>query len=78
VTRRMDDVVVFPWDTLGLPPRRFADRCANHPPHSNGGVAAGGCAFRDDDPARCPYCHRRSEGCAAEPCRAALQANLST
>jgi hypothetical protein len=48
---------VAPWDTPGLPPRRLRERCANHT----------GCAYRDDDPARCEWCHRRwdlpSAGC---------------
>lgn len=35
-----------PWDTPGLPPR--AKRCRYHAQ----------CAFRDDDPSRCPVCHR--------------------
>lgn len=36
------------WDTPGLPPRSRAERCSRH----------GACAYRDDDPARCPICHR--------------------
>ena len=36
-----------PWDTPGLPFRDDKQRCANHDL----------CAFRDDDPARCPWCH---------------------
>ena len=35
------------WDTPGLPPRTMDERCARHK-H---------CAYRDDDPARCPICH---------------------
>jgi len=38
-----------PWDTPGLPPRAEQDRCPTH---------KGLCAYRDDDPARCPVCHR--------------------
>jgi len=38
---------VPPWDTPGLPPRSMDERCARHD-H---------CAYRDDDPARCPICH---------------------
>jgi len=40
---------VYSWDPAGLPPRTEAERCALH-----GGM----CAFRDDDPDRCPRCHR--------------------
>lgn len=36
-----------PWDAPGLPPRARDDRCARHPL----------CAYRDDDPTRCPACH---------------------
>ena len=43
------DYPVAPWDTPGLPPRRMGERCAHH----------SHCAYRDDDPARCPVCHRR-------------------
>lgn len=39
---------VYDWDAPGLPPRAKAERCANH---------RGLCAFRDDDPLRCPRCH---------------------
>jgi hypothetical protein len=49
---------IAPWDPPGLPPRVMADRCAHHT-H---------CAYRDDDPDRCPHCHRPwsqpSYGCA--------------
>jgi hypothetical protein len=38
---------VTPWDTAGLPPRTMGERCSRHK-H---------CAYRDDDPARCPLCH---------------------
>jgi hypothetical protein len=41
------------WDTPGLPPRRPHERCANH----------GHCAYRDDDPYRCPTCHTIPERC---------------
>jgi len=41
---------VAPWDTPGLPPRRLHQRCATHAQ----------CAYRDDDPNRCPRCHRNS------------------
>lgn len=37
----------YPWDPPGLPFRFEAQRCANH----------SHCAFRDDDPTRCPWCH---------------------
>lgn len=37
------------WDPPGLAPREKDDRCALH---------KGGCAYRDDDPDRCPKCHR--------------------
>lgn len=37
------------WDTPGLEPRHDEQRCANH---------HGMCAYRDDDPERCPLCHR--------------------
>lgn len=36
-----------PWDAPGLPDRPMGERCAAHK-H---------CAYRDDDPARCPRCH---------------------
>jgi hypothetical protein len=36
------------WDTPGLPPRDDRDRCPHH---------YGLCAYRADDPARCPTCH---------------------
>lgn len=39
---------VAPWDPPGLPPRTKADRCARHRKL---------CAYRDDDPTRCPACH---------------------
>jgi hypothetical protein len=39
---------IAPWDSPGLPPRRMSERCAHHT-H---------CAYRDDDPNRCPICHR--------------------
>jgi hypothetical protein len=45
----MTDTTVRIWDTLGLPPRTEAQRCARH---------RGMCAYRDDDPARCTICHR--------------------
>lgn len=38
-----------PWDTPGLEPRHDEQRCANH---------YGMCAYRDDDPERCEWCHR--------------------
>ena len=41
------------WDTPGLPQRRMEERCANHT-H---------CAYRDDDPYRCPTCHTIPERC---------------
>jgi protein-arginine kinase activator protein McsA len=37
-----------PWDPPGLPFRADDQRCANHQSQ---------CAFRDDDPTRCPWCH---------------------
>jgi hypothetical protein len=49
------DYPVAPWDTPGLPPRRMDERCANH----------SHCAYRDDDPNRCPVCHRKTPpGCS--------------
>lgn len=39
---------VAPWDTPDLPPRALADRCGHH---------RGLCAYRDDDPVRCAWCH---------------------
>ena len=42
-----DEFVTKPWDSPGLPPRRESERCAHH----------AHCAYRDDDPARCPRCH---------------------
>jgi hypothetical protein len=39
-----------PWDSPGLPPRAGGDYCVNH---------GNSCAFRDDDPTRCPWCHCR-------------------
>ena len=39
---------VAPWDSPGLPQRSLADRCGRH---------HGLCAYRDDDPVRCPVCH---------------------
>lgn len=39
------------WDPPGLEPRDDKERCANHSQ----------CAYRDDDPTRCPHCHRRWE-----------------
>jgi hypothetical protein len=41
------------WDTPGLPPRRLHERCRYH----------GHCAYRDDDPYRCPGCHTIPERC---------------
>jgi len=38
-----------PWDTPGLPARTEDRRCVHH---------RGQCAYRDDDPNRCPTCHR--------------------
>lgn len=38
---------VAPWDPPDLPPRTLSERCAHHK-H---------CAYRDDDPSRCPKCH---------------------
>lgn len=46
---------VAPWDTPGLPPRRLDQRCSRHSGH---------CAYRDDDPNRCPQCHRAT----TKPC----------
>ena len=40
-------MTAFPWDPSGVPPRTMGERCARHK-H---------CAYRDDDPARCPLCH---------------------
>ena len=48
---------VAPWDTPGLPPRRMAERCPAHPCDTRPPYP-GGCAYRDDDPNRCPSCHR--------------------
>lgn len=48
---------VAPWDTPGLPPRAKADRCGVHT-H---------CAYRSDDPARCPQCHGSANCTCAEP-----------
>ena len=47
---------VAPWDTPGLSPRTMAERCARHK-H---------CAYRDDDPARCPLCHTTNTKCNGE------------
>ena len=47
---------VAPWDTPGLPPRTMSERCARHK-H---------CAYRDDDPARCPLCHASHRKCNGE------------
>lgn len=41
---------LLPWDSPGLPPRPKDERCSRHT-H---------CAYRDDDPGRCPNCHGRS------------------
>jgi hypothetical protein len=41
------------WDTPGLPSRRVSERCANHQ----------NCAYRDDEPYRCPGCHTIPERC---------------
>lgn len=43
-----DEFPVKPWDPPGLAPRTESQRCANH----------SSCAYRDDDPNRCPHCHR--------------------
>ena len=51
--QNMTDTVEFRWDPPGLPPRSFPERCKWHPPVRN----EGGCAFRDDDPTRCEFCH---------------------
>jgi hypothetical protein len=40
--------VTYSWDSPDLPPRTESQRCARHE-H---------CAYRDDDPALCPICHR--------------------
>lgn len=40
--------VTRPWDPAGLPLRTEAQRCRYHHGH---------CAYRDDDPTRCPRCH---------------------
>src|SRR5215471_5607895 len=37
------------WDTPGLPACTEQERCGRH---------RGMCAYRDDDPGRCPECHR--------------------
>lgn len=50
---------VAPWDTFGLPPRRMGERCAHH----------NHCAYRDDDPARCPRCHAIPERCKCHSAR---------
>lgn len=42
------------WDTPGLPPRKLKDRCRHH---------RNLCAYRDDDPHRCPRCHTIPERC---------------
>jgi hypothetical protein len=42
-----------PWDSPGLPPRTMDERCSRHK-H---------CAYRDDDPARCPLCHASPAKC---------------
>lgn len=47
--RTTDPPVTRPWDPPGLPPRTDTQRCAYH--HDQ-------CAYRDDDPTRCPRCHR--------------------
>jgi hypothetical protein len=47
---------VAPWDALGLPPRTLEERCARHK-H---------CAYRDDDPNRCPICHATPAKCRGE------------
>jgi hypothetical protein len=39
---------VYNWDSAGLPPRTQEQRCAHH---------MNQCAYRDDDPAYCEYCH---------------------
>lgn len=80
VTDWMQDCYPQPkWDTPGLPPRRMHERCANHYGSNSRGTANTVrtvlCAYRDDDPARCPQCHRRyglPNGCGkSERCRGA-------
>lgn len=46
----------LPWDQSGAPPRTAKDRCATH----------SHCAYRDDDPTRCPTCHG-SANCTCNP-----------
>lgn len=76
VTNWMQDCYPQPkWDTPRLPPRRMHERCANHYGRGPQGIDRPPlCAYRDDDPARCPICHRRyglpngcgkAEGCIA-------------
>jgi hypothetical protein len=57
------------WDTPGLPPRRLKERCAHH---------HGLCAYRDDDPYRCPTCHTIPERCNCQPSRRSFLAHNAT
>jgi hypothetical protein len=46
----------YPWDPPGLAPRTPDERCARHKY----------CAYRDDDPNRCPVCHSTIKRCAGK------------
>ena len=58
-----------PWDTPGLPDRHPDERCRWH---------SGLCAYRDDDPARCPLCHAAiaTGNCTCVPGHATLSPEL--
>jgi hypothetical protein len=47
---------VAPWDPPDLPPRTMPERCARHRY----------CAYRDDDPTRCPLCHASPTKCRGD------------
>lgn len=53
-----EEPVVRPWDSPGMPPRVARERCGRH---------SGLCAYRDDDEAYCPYCHRSWRGIETHP-----------
>lgn len=70
------DSAAKPWDTPGLPPRAPNERCQAHRQGRAGKTGVNVlCQYRDDDPARCPICHRRyglPNGCGkSERCRGA-------
>lgn len=47
------------WDSKGLPPIPVTERCATHARPGRDPA----CAYRSDDPERCPRCHMPHEKC---------------